>query len=48
MQDQYGFNLLLGDLQAIGMTFGGGCFAGHGLFVTGGTATFILKEFQLK
>ena len=48
MQDQYGFNLLLGDLQAIGMTFGGGCFAGHGLFITGGVARFILKEFQVK
>lgn len=38
----------LANLQAIGMTFGGGCFAGHGVFVTGGTAKFTAKSFQVK
>ena len=28
----------------VGVTFGGGCFAGHGVFVTGGTATFTINQ----
>jgi hypothetical protein len=35
-------------LMAIGMTFGGGCFAGHGVFVRNGTATFILKDYAVR
>lgn len=31
----------------IGLSFGGGCFFGHGVFVTGGTANFILSNFQV-
>lgn len=34
------------DVQAIGMTFGG-CFAGHGVYVSGGTANFIAANFGL-
>ncbi len=37
----------LSNLQAIGMTFGGGCFAGHGVYVTGGTARFIAKSYSV-
>lgn len=31
----------------IGLTFGGGCFFGHGVYVTGGTADFRLLEYSL-
>jgi hypothetical protein len=32
---------------SIGMTFGGGCFYGHGVNVSGGTARFTLTDFSL-
>ena len=35
----------LEDLGNIGMTFGGSCFFGHGVNVSGGPTMFILKEF---
>ena len=31
----------------IGMTFGGGCFFGHGVNVSGGHSTFTLKRFAI-
>jgi hypothetical protein len=31
---------------SIGMVFGGGCFVGHGVFVTGGAARFTILEFK--
>ena len=31
----------------IGLTFGGGCFAGHGVGVTGGNATFTLTDYHI-
>jgi hypothetical protein len=31
----------------VGMTFGGGCFFGHGVNVSGGSARFILTDFQI-
>ena len=37
------FSAALEDAGAIGLTFGGGCFFGHGVNVTGGEATFVLK-----
>ncbi len=43
-----GFSQTISNLQAIGMTFGGGCFAGHGVFVTGGTARFNAKSYLIK
>jgi hypothetical protein len=30
----------------IGMTFGGGCFAGHGVNISGGTARFSLTSYR--
>jgi hypothetical protein len=42
-----GFQQAADDVQAIGLTFGGGCFYGHGVFVTGGTARFVLKTFTI-
>jgi len=40
------FNSAAGTGGSIGMVFGGGCFAGHGVFVTGGTARFTILEFK--
>ena len=34
-------------MQEIGMTFGGGCFFGHGVSVANGTATFQLLSYSL-
>lgn len=39
------FRDAVNDIGAMGVTFGGGCFFGHGVFVTGGSATFKLKNF---
>jgi hypothetical protein len=35
-------------MDNIGFTFGGGCFFGHGVFVTGGTATFQATSFVVQ
>ena len=32
----------------VGVTFGGGCFAGHGVFVHGGTAQFTINDFTVQ
>jgi hypothetical protein len=37
------FATALKDVENIGMTFGGGCFFGHGVNISGGEATFTLK-----
>ncbi len=34
-------------VDKVGMTFGGGCFFGHGVNVSGGEATFTLKDFAI-
>jgi uncharacterized membrane protein YedE/YeeE len=41
------FSLALEDVENIGMTFGGGCFFGHGVNVTGGQASFAVTEFSI-
>jgi hypothetical protein len=38
------FNVAISQLANVGFTFGG-TFAGHGVYVTGGTARFILKQY---
>ena len=43
-----GFKAALKDVANVGFTFGGGCFFGHGAFVTNGTARFIVTEFKVK
>lgn len=43
-----GFNSALANLGHIGMTFSGGCTAGHGLSVTGGKARFTLVSYAVK
>ncbi len=44
------FAAALANVQSIGMTFGGGCFKGHGVNVKpgSGTALFALRKFELK
>jgi hypothetical protein len=40
-----GFQQAISKLDYIGMTFGGGCFFGHGVNVSGGTAQFRILSF---
>ena len=42
-----GFQDALRNLGNIGMTFGGGCFFGHGVNVSGGTARFALMSYTI-
>jgi hypothetical protein len=42
-----GFQDALANLGDVGMTFGGGCFAGHGVNVSGGTARFVLISYTI-
>jgi hypothetical protein len=44
------FHAALADLGAVGFTFGGGCFFGHGVYVTPGTgqAVFTASEYAVR
>jgi len=42
-----GFADSLNNLSMIGMTFGGGCFYGHGVNVSGGTAEFRVLDYRI-
>lgn len=42
-----GFNAAINDVQTIGVTFGG-CFAGHGVYVTGGDAKLTMSNFVVQ
>ena len=42
-----GFHAALRNVGNIGMTFGGGCFAGHGVNISSGTARFSLTNYRL-
>lgn len=42
-----GFAKILNNMGNIGITFGGGCFFGHGVNVSGGTAKFIMTGFSI-
>lgn len=44
--DGTGFQAAIYDPQAVGLTFGGGCFKGHGVNIDKGSARFILLSFQ--
>jgi hypothetical protein len=45
---QSGFGAILSQMDNIGMTFGGGCFFGHGINASRGSARFVLTRFELK
>lgn len=42
------FARALRNVSQLGLTFGGGCFYGHGVRVKGGTATFTLTSYQVR
>jgi hypothetical protein len=42
-----GFASVLAHPGAIGMTFGGGCYYSHGVFIDSGDATFMLTNFRI-
>lgn len=42
-----GFNLALAKAGKIGITFGGGSFFGHGVWLSQGSATFKMKEYKI-
>jgi hypothetical protein len=45
--DRAGFEALLDKIGNVGITFGGGCFFGHGVNVEGGSAQFIMSSFAM-
>jgi len=42
-----GFANAISHLSSVGLTFGGGCFFGHGVVVSGGTASFTVIDYRL-
>jgi hypothetical protein len=42
------FAASLADLGNVGVTFGGGCFAGHGVRILGGSAVFTMTRFEVE
>jgi hypothetical protein len=42
------FTAALRNVSSLGLTFGGGCFFGHGINVKGGTARFVLSEYRIE
>ena len=47
VQQPNGFAAALAHPANIGLTFGGGCFFGHGVFIDGGTATLTVTGFSI-
>ncbi len=47
-ETRFAFERALLNVTRLGMTFGGGCSFGHGINVSGGTATFALTEFSIR
>ncbi|MEP7305873.1 MAG: hypothetical protein ABJA98_10170 [Acidobacteriota bacterium] len=43
-----GFQAAIKSVSSLGLTFGGGCFFGHGVDVSGGTARFVLSGYSLE
>ena len=43
-----GFQDALSHLGNVGLTFGGGCFFSHGAWINGGSARFILTNYQVQ
>ena len=42
------FATALANVSAIGLTFGGGCYYGHGVYTTDGAATFALTRYEIR
>ena len=47
-QSEAGFKQAIANLANVGFTFGGGCFFGHGVNVSGGAARFVATEFSVR
>jgi hypothetical protein len=45
---RFAFDTALLNVSRFGLTFGGGCSFGHGINVSGGTATFALTEYSVR
>jgi hypothetical protein len=45
--DAAGMAAAMASPMAVGMTFGGGCFAGHGVHLTAGSAMFTVTDFHI-
>jgi hypothetical protein len=43
-----GFRQAMSNLGAVGFSFGGGCFYGHGVRVTGGAARFVATDYEVR
>jgi hypothetical protein len=43
-----GFKQAIANLENVGFSFGGGCFYGHGVRVSGGGARFALTSYKIK
>jgi hypothetical protein len=43
-----GFRQAIANLANVGFSFGGGCFYGHGVHVSGAIARFAIANFTLK
>lgn len=46
-RDQGALDAALAQPQAVGLTFGVGCFAGHGVYALGGQVRFVIKSFTI-
>lgn len=42
------FGAALRQVENIGLSYGGGCFFGHGVNVSGGTARFVLRAYEIQ
>ena len=47
-QVQFAFEKALLNVTRLGVTFGGGCSFGHGISISGGTATFALTDYRIQ
>ena len=45
--DLAAWNRTINSVNRLGVTFGGGCSFGHGVFVTGGTARFTIENYEV-
>jgi hypothetical protein len=43
-----GFQTALQNVTGLGLTFGGGCFFGHGVYINEGTARFTLTHYEVQ
>jgi len=47
-ETRYAFEKALLNVTRVGVTFGGGCSFGHGIVISGGTASFALSRFVIQ